>query len=545
MADRLDACALLPPLTVAAAAAVAAAPFSSACRDDVCSATIFEVAAALPSALIPLVGAPALNLARVLLLAAVGTGAPPARHPATAAECHCPRTCAGGGPPGGARGSGGGPGHSAAGGVHGAHLLAPRSLHRHAPRRQQVASAAALPAPEPHSGGDACARCGMPRISRTAPHRPSLLSCLLSCLRRPYLRQRTHSAVCYLQTAGTDFEGGTFQFQSPAALGSGGSSGGGGGGPVDVLAAPGRVVAYDAQQQHGVMRVLAGERCALTLWFTADPQHSEDARLLARMAGGWGRAAWCGGGAAKGSDSASFAAANARNSALCHPSRNTGAGAPQRPLPLPASMYRLPDGTDLRLCRLAMAGLALVHAGRLLHSAEDVPEQGDGAGVQLAVQPPALQAWLDWQADAASRGGRAGVQPAAEQQPAAGAALVLGSIRFSSVQEAVLAAQRWCWRRCPGGWSRERVCCAHLCQPPANAQHRHQAHSCAWLRSCQLGSSQLSSNGAAAAELSTQVAAAAAASRKWLDSNGAALAALQPQWLQLGALFLEEDVAAV
>lgn len=56
---------------------------------------------------------------------------------------------------------------------------------------------------------------------------------LQRCPCRPYLQQRTHSAVCYLQRAGADFGAGTFQFQQ----GSGGRAG-----PQDVLAAPGRVV---------------------------------------------------------------------------------------------------------------------------------------------------------------------------------------------------------------------------------------------------------------------------------------------------------------
>ncbi|PRW58320.1 Oxoglutarate iron-dependent dioxygenase [Chlorella sorokiniana] len=141
---------------------------------------------------------------------------------------------------------------------------------------------------------------------------------------RPYLRQRTHSAVCYLQRAGSDFGGGTFQFQ----LGSCGAEG-----PQDVLAAPGRVVAYDAQEEHGVTPVEWGERCALTLWFTDVLEHCEDSRLLAVLA-----------------------------------------GAPQHLLGLPSSMWLLEDGTDLQLCRLAMTGFALVHSGTLLHNAEAVPD---------------------------------------------------------------------------------------------------------------------------------------------------------------------------
>jgi hypothetical protein len=73
----------------------------------------------------------------------------------------------------------------------------------------------------------------------SAPHlmpptcRPGLPGHFLPCC-RPYLRQRTHSAVCYLNSAGSDFQGGTFQFQQQEE--SGATS------ITSVHAAPGRVV---------------------------------------------------------------------------------------------------------------------------------------------------------------------------------------------------------------------------------------------------------------------------------------------------------------
>lgn len=81
--------------------------------------------------------------------------------------------------------------------------------------------------------------------------------------------------MCYLQQAGANFGGGTFQFQAGAA-----------GAARDVVAEPGRVVAYDAQDVHGVTPVTWGERCTLTLWFTATPEHCEDARLLVQVTAG-------------------------------------------------------------------------------------------------------------------------------------------------------------------------------------------------------------------------------------------------------------------
>ena len=102
--------------------------------------------------------------------------------------------------------------------------------------------------------------------------------------------------MCYLQHAGADFQGGTFQFACADGNSGSGSRGGirdsaidgsrSGARPVDVLAAPGRVVAYDAHEEHGVTPVTGGERFALTLWFTSQLEHCEDTRLLAAMAGG-------------------------------------------------------------------------------------------------------------------------------------------------------------------------------------------------------------------------------------------------------------------
>ncbi|PSC76160.1 prolyl 3-hydroxylase 1 isoform X3 [Micractinium conductrix] len=305
---------------------------------------------------------------------------------------------------------------------------------------------------------------------------------------RPYLRQRCASAVCYLNAAGADFQGGTFLFGDSHEscrgwCGSGGGGAGRGGGcsgcrsggcgkgccggssrrggslfasggepvpPLEVHAAPGTLVAYGAHVQHRVRPVTAGERYALTLWLTEDPQHDEDARLLAVLTGPVERPA----------------------------------------APLPASMWLLPDGTDLRLCRVAMAGFALAWRGRLLRSAaelEDAAEADAGAAaggggaansvgagqkraasavqpvpLQLAVQPAALRAWREWQAAPEPRCWELGGAPAAagtaggggtaaapvDFQPAAPnvpAELVAG-LEFSSVQEAVLALEHWVWR---------------------------------------------------------------------------------------------------
>lgn len=115
---------------------------------------------------------------------------------------------------------------------------------------------------------------------------------------RPYLAQRSHSAVCYLNAADNDFAGGTFRFNDgvpeavqpaagrlvscwPAEIPCSW-------GPSPTIHPPRVQVAYSAQDVHCIEPVAAGERFTLTLWFTEDPQHCEDTRLLAQLAGGSG-----------------------------------------------------------------------------------------------------------------------------------------------------------------------------------------------------------------------------------------------------------------
>ena len=232
-------------------------------------------------------------------------------------------------------------------------------------------------------------------------------------------------------------------------------------------------------------------------------------------------------------------------------------------LGLPATMWALPDGTDLRLCRLAMAGFALVWQGRLLHCATDLAdsEGGERPRLQLAVQPAMLRAWLGWHqqqqaaAAVAAEGGAAGgssrtsnaqkssagnAEAATAAEAAAGgagltAAVLVKGIEFEGLQEAALCVQRWAWQRCPGGWGRERVCCAHLNEAPAD-KSSSPAPTCTWLRSCQLDSS-----GCQSAVEPCELQAALTASRAHLASQQAVLAALHPRWLQLGAFFCDSN----
>ncbi|RLN19878.1 uncharacterized protein C2845_PM02G32120 [Panicum miliaceum] len=85
---------------------------------------------------------------------------------------------------------------------------------------------------------------------------------------KPYLRQRTFTAVCYLNNHGEDYKGGILQFQD--------------GDPSSIVPVAGDVVIYTADNRnvHCVTEVTEGERLTLTLWFTRDRAYNEDPKLL-------------------------------------------------------------------------------------------------------------------------------------------------------------------------------------------------------------------------------------------------------------------------
>ncbi|PKA65656.1 hypothetical protein AXF42_Ash013070 [Apostasia shenzhenica] len=84
---------------------------------------------------------------------------------------------------------------------------------------------------------------------------------------RPYLQQRDFAAVCYLNNHGKDFKGGVFHFKD--------------GEPASIAPVAGDVLMYTADDRniHAVDEVLDGERLTLTLWFTRNGTHDEDAKL--------------------------------------------------------------------------------------------------------------------------------------------------------------------------------------------------------------------------------------------------------------------------
>ncbi len=214
-----------------------------------------------------------------------------------------------------------------------------------------------------------------------------------------------------------------------------------------------------------------------------------------------------------------------------------------------------------------MAGLGLACKGRLLLSAAEADELAEADGgsqlqLQLAVQPAVLGAWLAWQAAAAAEGselvgaaeGKESWSPAADAAPlraahelcaaaaqaphhaaAAAAAVLVPGLEFSSVQDAVLTAQQWVWRREGRASTRERVCSTHLCHSCAPG-----GACCAWLRTCQLSNAcKLQGLPDEVMRTVAELEAVASSGPEYLVRQRAALGALLPSWLKLGALFHE------
>ncbi|OAY67877.1 uncharacterized protein LOC109721542 isoform X1 [Ananas comosus] len=149
---------------------------------------------------------------------------------------------------------------------------------------------------------------------------------------KPYLKQRDFAAVCYLNNHGKDFKGGIFHFQD--------------GEPSAVVPFAGDVVIYTADRRnvHCVDEVIEGERLTLTLWFTRDSAHDEDAKLL---------------------------------SLLSHqPSSNNNFNNPNCFLPSPASnnMYWFSNeksGFDIRCARVQFLGYSFLTTSDLKDSSSD------------------------------------------------------------------------------------------------------------------------------------------------------------------------------
>ncbi|KAJ8299139.1 hypothetical protein KUTeg_023199 [Tegillarca granosa] len=90
-----------------------------------------------------------------------------------------------------------------------------------------------------------------------------------SCTRvHPAYTQREYSAILYLND---EFNGGEFFFAHPNKSEQ-----------VKLKPKCGRLVGFNAGEFHGVKPVLRGQRCAVAMWYTFDPNHKELAHIQAK-----------------------------------------------------------------------------------------------------------------------------------------------------------------------------------------------------------------------------------------------------------------------
>ncbi|XP_052286889.1 prolyl 3-hydroxylase 1-like isoform X2 [Dreissena polymorpha] len=109
-------------------------------------------------------------------------------------------------------------------------------------------------------------------VEKTLSHPVHADNCIIqddgSCEKDPLAYvQRTYSAVMYLND---DFEGGQFFFAHKNKSEQ-----------VSISPTCGRIVAFNAGEYHGVKGVTKGQRCAIAMWFTNDPNFVEVSRLHA------------------------------------------------------------------------------------------------------------------------------------------------------------------------------------------------------------------------------------------------------------------------
>lgn len=183
-------------------------------------------------------------------------------------------------------------------------------------------------------------------------------------------------------------------------------------------------------------------------------------------------------------------------------------------------MYLLPDGTDLRLCRLAMMGCALsAGSGRPLRG----PAEGSAA-LELMVEPAVHRQWL--------AGGRGPAEAGGASE------LVSTGLRFASILEAAIFVHEWARRHSPGWrFTREDVCCRHVC-PDSQAA----ACSCWWLESAtgraEPGRGLVAGGGWVAGEgWVAGLVAAACLHEQEVNEMREGFERTRDEWLQLGAVF--------
>ena len=192
------------------------------------------------------------------------------------------------------------------------------------------------------------------------------------------------------------------------------------------------------------------------------------------------------------------------------------------PRGLPASMYALEDGADLRLCRLAMLGLGLAAGGRVLACAADVDGVGDTGGLQLVLLP-SRAGWLG--------GGGPG---------AAGEPVRVPGVEFGSVHGASLALQHCAWQ----AGAREPVCSTHLVDRPCGVgcgssnSGSTASDTCVWLAQCTTAGAGVAGAAVADPRVVAALAQGVAACTRYLELQWQAHARAAGAWRALGAVFV-------
>ncbi|KAL4534202.1 hypothetical protein Ndes2437B_g03491 [Nannochloris sp. 'desiccata'] len=184
---------------------------------------------------------------------------------------------------------------------------------------------------------------------------------------RAYLQQRCAAAVAYLNESEHDFQGGNFKFRRGCMNHESEETDG----EADeshsqdnildiqietIAPRPGLVVAYATSEEHCIdPQIISGERFTLSMWFTTNIEYDEDPKLLATLQ--------------------QLDTLSRFNKFDVVESKMSDVDQSRVLARLPVAMHALPDGVDIRLCRLACYGICLLKKRKerwvLLRTLED------------------------------------------------------------------------------------------------------------------------------------------------------------------------------
>ena len=287
---------------------------------------------------------------------------------------------------------------------------------------------------------------------------------------RDYLKQRHVASVTYLNDGGADFHGGNFQFQEYSSEKEDVCNDVEGRDELNQLVTvqpkTGCCVAYLASEEHRIYPPInEGERFTLAVWFTHDVQYDEDNKLRRII-------------------------------------MNLGG---KMHLYVPLSMFSCgPDATDLRLCRLAMRGIALAESTHDKHSLlknlqhlDDTEEnfRNDNSSYfhssfRIAMNTAILDNLNVLSDESCLRSGH--------MSPSWDSKIILSS-KYISGNPSEIVDHLFQWYETFVSHSmRERVCCRHL--SASSSSHGIGQQDCGWLHkdlSPRPNSSQLSTTNAA------------------------------------------------